>query len=88
MKSDILYIGILLLVMIILFFTDVKLSESLGYVKRKTIHHTKRTIHFVRKTMTKRQKPENKKDGTSIDNTKGIWGSGPEMVNYGEEFDD
>lgn len=67
MKSDVLYIGILLLVMIILFFTDVKLSESLGYVKRKTIHHTKRTIRFVRKSMTKRQKPENKPNGPSFE---------------------
>jgi hypothetical protein len=58
MKSDILYIGILLLVMIIVFFTDIKVSESLGYVKRKVIHHSKKTIHFVRKTMTKRQKIE------------------------------
>ena len=67
MKSDILYIGILLIVMIILFFADIKISESLGYLKRKTVHHTKRTIHFVRKAMTKRQKPENKVNGPSFE---------------------
>jgi len=67
MKSDVLYIGILLLAMVVLFFADIKLSESIGNVKRKTIHHTKRTLHFVRKTMTKRQKPENKVNGPSFE---------------------
>ena len=67
MKSDVLYVGIILLVMIVLFFTDIKLSESIGYLKRKTIHHTKRTVRFVKKTMTKRQKPENKVNGPSFE---------------------
>jgi Sec-independent protein translocase protein TatA len=70
MKTDVIYLGILILIMILVLVGDIKLVESIGKIKKTVTHHVKRTAHIVRKTMTKRQKPENKKDGTSIDNTK------------------
>lgn len=67
MKSDVLYIGILLLIMILVFIGDIKLINYLDRAQKKVVHHVKRTTRFVRKSLTKRQKPENKPNGPSFE---------------------
>jgi len=67
MKTDIIYLGILILLMIVTFIGDVSLIRHWDRAQKKVVHHTKRTIRFVSKTMTKRQKPENKVNGPSFE---------------------